>query len=135
MKKILYLLLALVLMFTLVACTENTPAETSAETAAEETTVEETTEETQAEETQAEAPAEGTEVTLRRAYTAPHGDKSFGRFVVALVDGKIVAAKNEVGQVVATSSEDLANTELKATLGATLVDGTGYLQLIVDASK
>lgn len=130
MKKILYLLLALVLMFTLVACTENTPAETSAETAAEETTVEETTEETQA-----EAPAEGTEVTLRRAYTAPHGDKSFGRFVVALVDGKIVAAKNEVGQVVATSSEDLANAELKATLGATLVDGTGYLQLIVDASK
>lgn len=34
--------------------------------------------------------AGGMELSLHRSYSAPNGDRGFGRFVVALVDGKIV---------------------------------------------
>lgn len=90
-------ILALALSMLLAACdnggesTESTSAESSVATTSEESVASEVSEEVSEESSEESTATEGgTELHLHRAYSAPNGDRGFGRFVVAIADDKIV---------------------------------------------
>ena len=107
MKKIFALLLALVMVFSLVACaskTETPATETKTEETATETTTEEKTEEPAAEEEKAEEPAaeEGKVYNVAYLVNGNLGDKSFFDSAEAglaqlKADGRIDYVTNEMG--------------------------------------
>lgn len=58
-----------------------------------------------------ETKAENGEIILHRSYLAPHGDKSFGRIIVATSGDKIVAANIDEFQFLDSADEKLPNTD------------------------
>lgn len=88
------MLLTLALVFSLAACGDTKPAEGGEKPAEGEEKPAEG-EEKPAEGEEKPAEGEEKEIVLRRAYTAPHGTKSFGRFAVVMDGDKFVAAHIE----------------------------------------
>ncbi len=99
MKKLKVLLSLLLVFLLLVGCTQDT-------TPAEDTTDDSTTE--------TDTTDSETEVVLRRAYAAPHGNRSFARVAVVMNGDVIVAANIEEFQYggVDAENEFLPNSDL-----------------------
>lgn len=117
-KHVLALLVASMMLAT--ACQNDTAATEAAtteaatteaattEAAATEEATEATSEETEATSEETEAAAEGTnEITLHRHYGSPHGDRGFGRVVVAMAGDKIVDVAMDEFQYFAADSNPI----------------------------
>ncbi len=122
MKKLKVLLSLLLVFLLLVGCTQDsTPAEDATDA---DTTQTDTTDDT--------ASDSETEVVLRRAYSAPHGTRSFARVAVVMNGDVIVAANIEEFQYggVDAENEFLPNSDLGFGEGS--VDAKLYSKRVND---